>query len=365
MKKNLFLGIALVAMTFMFANCGGGGKMTVTTSTSVDLARSVRYIPTLANVQVHPVKVTATITAAEFTSLKADQRKQMVVAKAVASVGADVLVAPQFTSTKDAEGKVATLTVVGYPAKITSFRSLSIGDAPFIANKEAKQDRVTGRMVANTLTVAEVEYGQKVSLTLTPNDIGLAGQNEKKVFEYAKKKLLRDQKADLLYEPQYTTTIVDGKVSTFTITAFPGRYAKYRTVTTKEMEVLNVGAKPSVIYNTTADVRPVGSRVQLKFATNNATAKESEVKEMARSAALAKYKADFILNEKFYIDYQDKVITHVTICGTPAVYANFRPLKAGDVIDTRIMGFNGEAAEDDPEQPKGILDIIMGWFKKK
>ena len=79
---------------------------------------------------------------------------------------------------------------------------------------------------------------------------------------------------------------------------------------------------------------------------------------------MAKYKADFLLNETFYFDYADKVITHVTICGTPAVYTNWRPLKDGDIVDTRLMGLNGAAAEVE-EQPKSFLDMIIGLFKKK
>ena len=365
MKKYLLSTIVFVAAALILASCGGSTKMTVATSTAVDLARSIRYIPTLANVQVQSTKVTATMTATELAGLNAEQRKQAVVAKAVASAKADVLVVPQFTTKKDAEGKLASMTVIGYPAKITSFRPLSTNDSPFLKQVEAKQDKVSGRMVVNTMTVAEMEYGPKKTLTLSPSDIGLAGQTEKKVLAYAKQKMLRQEKADVLYEPQYTATIVDGNVSTFTLTAFPGRYAKYRTISTSEMERLNVGPKPSVLYNTTADIKAVSSRIQFKFAMNNATAKESEVKETARATVLAKYKADFLLNETFYFDYADKVITHVTICGTPAVYTNWRPLKAGDIVDTRIMGLNGAPAEAEEEKPKSILDMILGLFKKK
>ena len=365
MKKYVFASLVFMAVALILTSCGGSSKMTVATSTSVDLARSIRYIPTLANVQVQPTKVTATMTSTELEGLKAEQRKQAVVAKAVAAAKADILVVPSFSTKKDAEGKLVSMTVTGYPANISSFRPLSIADSPFLKQIESKQDKVSGQMVVNTMTVAEMEYGPKTTLTLSPADIGLAGQTEQKVLAYAKEKLLRQEKADVLYEPQYTATIVDGKVSTFTLTAFPGRYAKYRTISTSEMERLNVGTKPTVLYNTTADIKAVSPRIQLKFATNNATAKESELKELARATALAKYNADFLLNETFYFDYADKVITHVTICGTPAVYTNWRPLKAGDIVDTRIMGLNGEAADVEEEQPKSFLDMFLGLFKKK
>jgi hypothetical protein len=365
MKKYVLASLVFMAVALILTSCGGSSRITVATSTNVDLARSICYIPTLANVQVQPTKVTATMTSTEMEGLNAEQKKQAVVAKAVATAKADILVVPSFTTKKNAEGKLASMTVTGYPAKISSFRPLSTADSPFLKQIEAKQDKVSGRMVVNTMTVAEMEYGPKTTLTLSPADIGLAGQTEQKVLAYAKEKLLRQEKADVLYEPQYIANIVDGKVSTFTLTAFPGRYAKYRTISTSEMERLNVGTKPTVLYNTTADIKAVSPRVQLKFATNNATAKESELKELARATALAKYNADFLLNETFYFDYADKVITHVTICGTPAVYTNWRPLKAGDIVDTRIMGLNGEAADVEEEKPKSFVDQIIGLFKKK
>ena len=203
MKKYVLASLAFMAVALILASCGGSSKMTVATSTSVDLARSIRYIPTLANVQVQSTKVTATMTATELAGLNAEQRKQAVVAKAVAAAKADVLVVPSFTTKKDAEGKLASMTVTGYPAKVSSFRPLSIADSPFLKQVEAKQDKVSGRMVVNTMTVAEMEYGPKKTLTLSPSDIGLAGQTEKKVLAYAKEKMLRQEKADVLYEPQY------------------------------------------------------------------------------------------------------------------------------------------------------------------
>ena len=96
MKKYLLSTIVFVAAALILASCGGSTKMTVATSTAVDLARSIRYIPTLANVQVQSTKVTATMTATELAGLNAEQRKQAVVAKAVASAKADVFTAISF-----------------------------------------------------------------------------------------------------------------------------------------------------------------------------------------------------------------------------------------------------------------------------
>ena len=83
---------------------------------------------------------------------------------------------------------------------------------------------------------------------------------------------------------------------------------------------------------------------------------------MARAAALQKYNADFLLNETFYFDYQDKIITYVTICGTPAVYANFRPLQKDEVADIELVPIEGDVQV---VQRKSLLDSILGIFKKK
>ena len=364
MKKNLIVCAACVLALIMTA-CGGSSRMTVSTSSRVDLARSVRYTPTLANLSVQGTRVEATCTVAEMEGLKGDQQRQFVVAKALATVGADVLVAPRFTTAKGDDGKMTSMTVVGYPATFISFRPLTPEDVPFNnrSRKVVDQNRVSGRFAMNTLTIADIEIGQKVTLTMTPADLGGNNKNEKSALAAAKKKMMRQEKVDFVYQPQYTTTIVDGAISTFTLTAYPAKYVNYRAAQKADVEALNLSTSPAIFYNLTADLKPVAGRIQLKFGSQDATAKEADLKEIARAAALAKYKADFLLNEKFYFDYQEKVITHVTICGTPAVYANFRPLGENDVIDLKIMSVDGGAGEDDA--PKGLIDMILGLFKKK
>ena len=357
MKKSLF---AFVALALLFSGCNSVYKLS--TSTRVDLARSVRYIPSVANLQVQPQRVTATAAVSEFGALNNDQMREFVVAKALETANADVLIAPQFTTEKGGDGKLASITVIGYPATFTSFRPLTTADAPFAKQKEVTQDRVTERMAVNNLTVVEVEYGAKKSIVLTPAE--LAGKSEDAALKYAKEKLLRQEKADFLYEVHYTADVEKGffksAVNTFSLTAFPAKYVNYRSTTREELAAVDPGTKPVVFYNTTADIVPVGQRVQLKFGTGSANATQSELKETARAAALKKYNADFLLNETFYFDYQDKVITHVTICGTPAVYANFRPLKKGDVIDMRLVSGDGIFGGSG-----NALDAIKNLFKKK
>ncbi|MBO5619002.1 MAG: hypothetical protein J5902_03355 [Paludibacteraceae bacterium] len=363
MKKHLFIATAVAAVTVLFSACGGSSKMTISTSSSVDLARSIRYVPTLANITVQPNHVTATMTATELESLNDVQKRQAVAAKALATVNADILVAPQYSIKKGDDGKMISCTVVGYPATFTSFRPINESDGLFAVTSEISQKRPVERSVSNTLTVAEVEYGAKESITLTPAD--LAGKNEKTALALAKEKLLRQEKADFLYHPQYTTTIVNGAVSTFTLTAFPARYVNYRTATKDEINKLGMTKEPTVVYNNiTADVKAVCPRVQKRVKAQTATVKEAELKEQARAAVLAAYNADFLLNEKIYVDYQDNVLTQVVVCGTPAVYANFRPYQQGDIIDVKIMPLEGDPSAEE-EKPKGFFDSFKSLFKKK
>ena len=355
MKKNLFIGLSVVAVAILFAACGGSSNLSIATSTSVDLAKSIRYIPTLANLQVAKERVAATCTAAELEGLKKEEMRQAVVARALASVNADVMIAPVFSVEKNEEGKMAKMSVVGYPATFTSFRPMQPKESPFVNTTEVNQDRVSGRMAVNTLTVADVEIGAKKSITLSAADV--VGKDQKAALKVAKEKLVRQEKVDFVYEPQYQATIVNGQITKFVLTAFPAKYVNYRPAKKAELEALQPSSKPVVLYNLTADIVPVGNRVQLKASNQDPTAKESELKESVRAAALQKYKADFLLNETFYFDYQEKVVIRTTICGTPAVYANFRPIKEGDVIDVKFMGLKGGEGEDD--EPKSFWDSLL------
>ncbi|MGN1248206.1 MAG: hypothetical protein ACI4UO_06430, partial [Paludibacteraceae bacterium] len=153
-------------------------------------------------------------------------------------------------------------------------------------------------------------------------------------------------------------------ITSFTLTAFTGKYVNYRKTTLRELMALRPTTQPVVNYRTVAaDIQAVSPRIQLKFGTGNAQVSEAELKQTARSAALNKYNADFLLNETFYFDRQDKIITHVTICGTPAVYTNFRPWNGEEVVDVKLVPITGDVQEE--EKPKSLWDSILGIFKKK
>jgi len=363
MKKNVIYGVMIATVALMFTACGGSSRITKATSDRLDLAKTVRCIPTLASLDVNANRVTATAYANELESLNAEEQKQAVVAKALAPVNGDVLLAPQFSTAKGPDGKMTSITVIGYSATIKSFRPMTENDVVIDEKLLAAAAQPTpNRMAMNTMTVAEIEWAPKKSIALTP--VELVGKNEASALKLAKEKMLRQEKMDVLFHEEYNITINNGTVSSFTLTAFPGKYVNYRKTTKREQFALKPSTVPVVNYQAiAADIKTVAPRAQLKFGTGNAAAKEAELKETARAAALKKYNCDFLLNETFYFDYQDKVITHVTICGTPAVYANFRPLVEGEIVDVKLAPFAGEGIED--EQPKGLLDSIFGLFKKK
>lgn len=77
-----------------------------------------------------------------FSPTDLDQRKSNLIVKLCREVGADVLVDPQFTFTKRPLGG-GKLTVSGYPAKYTNFRSMSDKEVDaFITTPEYKEGKV-------------------------------------------------------------------------------------------------------------------------------------------------------------------------------------------------------------------------------
>lgn len=364
-QTTLSIGIAITAMCLLLTACGGSSRMTKSTSSRVDLAQTVRIIPSLASLEVSPTHATATLQTIELESLDVETAKQTVVAKALATANGDVMLAPRFVIERTADGKMSSISVTGYAAAIDSFRPMTEADVIFDDSLLVKQEVKRDMVAFNTMTVADIEYGTKTTVSLDPAE--LTGKDEASALKLAKEKLLRQEKMDVLFGEQYAISTNNGIITSFTLTAFPGKYANYRKTTIRELLALKPVSQPVVNYQTiVADITPVAPRTQLKFGTGNAVLKEADLKETARAAALQKYNADFLLNETFYFDYLDKIITHVTICGTPAVYSNFRPynpLTDEEVVDTQIVPLAGDIQE--PEKPKTLWETIIGIFKKK
>lgn len=389
MSQYLLHASILVILTFFFTACGSFGlaptptpapvqnyRMTQSTSTRIDLAHSVRIIPSIATLDLKTTRVTSVLQGNELDRLSDEQAKQTVVAKALATVNGDILLAPNFLPEYNTDRTLRSLTVTGYATKIASFRPMTLKDVPFADSLIRHQSIPEERIALNTMTVADVEYSPKATVTLT--SLELAGQSVGSALALAKQNMLREEKADVLFAEQYTFTISNDVLTAFTLTAFPGRYANYRQTSLSELSALNPGTTPEVFYKKTiaADLKPVEKRVQLKFGTGNSNSKEEELKNTARAAALQMYNADVLLGETFYFDYQREFITHVTICGTPAVYTNFHILKDTEAVDLNLVpiapltpAVTDTPAEQATEQPapqqQTGLSGLLNMFKKK
>jgi hypothetical protein len=84
----------------------------------------VIHRPILADLEVSPIKIVGTATAAAGSSI--DAVKQIAVSNALKTVRADVLVEPIFETLL--EGKRITATVAGFPATYKGFRPVKQED---------------------------------------------------------------------------------------------------------------------------------------------------------------------------------------------------------------------------------------------
>ncbi|MCQ2312868.1 MAG: hypothetical protein MJZ84_05415 [Paludibacteraceae bacterium] len=358
MKKSIFI-LSLIGLVAI--SCSGPkGMYKKATSSSCELSQGVYSLPSIASLQVQSNHVNYTMKAEELASLNNEEREQTLIANALKGSNADVLVAPYISVVKDAEGKMVSMSVVGYPATIKGLRSATVNDSYLIA-PSTKTFSAPQSEVVHNMTISDVEYLGKVTISLKESD--LLNVNEKQAKQIAQERLLIQNKADLFFAPQYAMTYQDGKLSSFVMTAFPARYTNYRTATKDEIVKLQPKSKPIVVYQTmTTDIKPVADRIQITY-DKLTTTKENEIKAFARESVLKKYNADLILNEQMYFNYSNNVITSVVVCGTPAIYTNFRPMTENDVIDDAII-LKAEAAEEEAG-PTSILDTFKNLFKKK
>ncbi|MBQ9704831.1 MAG: hypothetical protein IJV55_01380, partial [Paludibacteraceae bacterium] len=252
MKKHLFLCTLTLAL---LTGCNSAYKLA--TSTRQDLQVKLRYTPTLVNLQVQPERITATCTNAELESLNTEKANQTVVAKALASAKADILLAPVFSTEKDEKGKRLSLTVTGYAATITSATTIPTSYYPFLDTIGISTQKVSNKITRNSVTVADIALAAKQTIKLDASD--LVGLNEEAALKLATQKLLIREGADFLYQSQYSVTSQSGLTS-FTLTAFPARYVNYRTITGEEARVLQPSSKPAFYFNTVADVQTVADR---------------------------------------------------------------------------------------------------------
>jgi len=118
--KNHFLPIFLLSFLI---SCSTTTK-TNTAKTMDIYGPGVIHRPILADLEVSPIKIVGTATAAAGSSI--DAVKQIAVSNALKTVRADVLVEPIFETLL--EGKRITATVAGFPATYKGFRPVKQED---------------------------------------------------------------------------------------------------------------------------------------------------------------------------------------------------------------------------------------------
>lgn len=354
--KKIFLFTSVLAI--ILTGCKSASYQAKSAHTE-NLGKTVLFVPTLAELSVASERVTATLNKDEVAGLSLDKAKQTVAAKALSGT-ADILVAPQY-ETSYFDGDLQNISVVGYAATFKSFRPMKVTDAPFVKTEDVNQNTVITKPGCNTQTIADLKVADKVTLTLS--DTELQGLSENKALALAKSKILRQQNADFLLEVQYEVKNLDGELKSFTATAYPAYYTNYRTATKAEVKALNPTSKAQVYYNLVAEVKALGDKLQKTYpASTFKTVKAAELKELARIQLIKDNNADILLNDQYYFDYdaEGKIITAVTVCGTPAVYANFHSLNAEEVIDRKTL----ENADGATSQVS-FLQMILNLFKKK
>lgn len=350
----------LMCMIVALGLVGCNSSYQLSTSHRVNLSHKVLYTPTLANVQVESTRVSATLSASQVAGLSDEQAKQSVVAAALSTAAkqngscADILVVPRFVTARE-NGKMVSITVSGYPASFTSFRPMTKADAVF-AETLAETKKVESRLVVNSLIIADVQIDAKKVLNLTGEE--LTGKSESQALAFAKKKMIRLENADFLYEPQHSVSVAKG-LEKFSLSAFPAKYVNYRKATTADMSSLMPTEQPVVYYNTIADIQAQTMK-QLRTYSNSNNVNQKELKEKARNEFLNEFNADIILNEQVFFDYAGKVLTSITITGTPASYGNFRPISGNDVVD----GSKSTPQDSDSDKPTGFAAILRLFQKK-
>ncbi len=121
MKK---IGLILV-LGLLITSCGVNKSMS--TAKTMDIYGSgVIHIPVVADLEVSPTKVSATMNFSGDLMLITKANEQEVIAKAIKKVGADILIEPSFEKKQD--GSEIIVTVTGFPAKYKNFRNAKSSD---------------------------------------------------------------------------------------------------------------------------------------------------------------------------------------------------------------------------------------------
>ena len=96
---------------------------------TIDIAATIKQKPTVTDLEVKENKVTGTASY-KSTEKSIEAIKQEVVANALKSVNADILVEPKFETV--IKNYIITVTVTGYPGFYKNFRTVKAEDLPVL-----------------------------------------------------------------------------------------------------------------------------------------------------------------------------------------------------------------------------------------
>lgn len=127
MKSKLLLGCLLA---FLMSSCSIISHTSQTASVNTEV-----YNLTVADVNVFPKKATATVSWnwSPFARLSLETQKRNAVAALTELTNSDVLVEPQFKVVRRGLFRGGSVTVTGYPATYSNFRTMTKEDAEKIA----------------------------------------------------------------------------------------------------------------------------------------------------------------------------------------------------------------------------------------
>lgn len=141
MKKNILI-IASVVAAFFVTSCTQTYNLTEDNTHLLNVASSAYTLPTVAELQVTPTKISFQMTYNNNLSLKdisafsespkVQYMVKLTLNKAAAKYDADIIVAPNYSIATSEDYRKVTVTITGYPATYTNFRTATAADMEII-----------------------------------------------------------------------------------------------------------------------------------------------------------------------------------------------------------------------------------------
>ena len=141
MRKSLLI-IAVAAMAMLTASCNQTYNLTEDNTRLLGVASSAYTLPTVAELQVTSTKISFQMTFNNNLSLKdisgfSDSPKvqymvKLTLNKAAQKYDADLIVAPNYSIATSEDYRKVTVSITGYPATYTNFRTATNADMELI-----------------------------------------------------------------------------------------------------------------------------------------------------------------------------------------------------------------------------------------